>query len=87
MVERAILLAEDHEVTPRHLIAAGMPADTLPPPAGSPEAAERGRVLAALEACGYNQTYAARQLGVSRNTLIRLLKKHRIKRPRGGGSA
>jgi len=44
---------------------------------------EREAVEQALEANKWNQTHAARQLGVSRFALIRLMEKHDLKaRPR-----
>ena len=81
VVKRAVLLTEGHAVTSRILLAAGLPADLVPPD-GSPEAAERERVRAALDACGGNQSRAARMLGIARNTLIRLIQKYHLKRPR-----
>ncbi len=63
---------------------------------------ERAAIVAALEACGGNQTHAARQLGLSRRALIYKLERHGLKalpasaggpgpgadqrRPSGGGS-
>jgi transcriptional regulator with GAF, ATPase, and Fis domain len=85
VVERAVLLTEDDVVTSRLLVTAGLPEDVLPPPGGSAEEAERDRVIEALAACGGNQSRAARQLGVARNTLIRLIRKYGLKRPRGKG--
>ncbi|WP_437753371.1 sigma 54-interacting transcriptional regulator [Sorangium sp. So ce1389] len=46
------------------------------------EARERERIIAALEACGGNQTHAAAQLGISRRTLINRLEAFRLPRPR-----
>jgi two-component system NtrC family response regulator len=40
---------------------------------------ERSTILAALEACRGNQTAAAKQLGVSRRTLIYRMEKHSLK--------
>jgi transcriptional regulator of acetoin/glycerol metabolism len=82
LVERAVLLTEGNAVTSCILVAAGLPDDVLPPPGGSAEDAERGRVIEALAACGGNQSRAARMLGVARNTLIRLIRKYNLKRPR-----
>ena len=46
---------------------------------------ERDAVVAALEAHAGNQTQAARQLGISRFALIRLMEKHDLKpRPQRG---
>ena len=43
---------------------------------------ERQQILDALDACGGNQTHAARLLGVSRRTLINKLEKFAVPRPR-----
>jgi len=47
------------------------------------ELAERGRIIDELEACAGNQTRAAKQLGMSRTTLVTRLQYYRIPRPRG----
>jgi two-component system, NtrC family, response regulator AtoC len=46
---------------------------------------ERASILAVLEACGGNQTHAARKLGLSRRALIYRMEKHGLKPPPGGG--
>ena len=74
------------------------PMPTAPPAAGAapPSAApgslrplkedvgalERQRILEALQACGGNQTKAARQLGISRRTLLTRLDEWGLPRPR-----
>jgi DNA-binding NtrC family response regulator/pSer/pThr/pTyr-binding forkhead associated (FHA) protein len=45
-------------------------------------AAERQRVIEALEQCAGNQTQAARLLGISRTTLVMRLEAYRLPRPR-----
>jgi len=45
-------------------------------------AGERQQILEALEACGGNQTNAARLLGIARRTLINKLDKLALPRPR-----
>jgi DNA-binding NtrC family response regulator len=45
-------------------------------------AAERQRILDALETCAGNQTHAANLLGISRRTLINRLDKFALPRPR-----
>ena len=47
------------------------------------EAAERQAIEEALAACGFNQTLAARRLGVGRTTLYRKMKKYAIVGRRG----
>jgi len=86
VVERAVLLTEGNVVTSRMLVAAGLPLD-VGPPDGSPEAAECERVRAALDACGGNQSRAARMLGIARNTLIRMIRKYHLTRPRSKDDA
>jgi two-component system response regulator AtoC len=54
---------------------------TIPPPAG-PADDERARVVAALEQCAWNQTAAAKLLGVSRQTLVNRLEEFNLPRPR-----
>ncbi len=44
--------------------------------------AERRRIVAALEACGGNQTKAARMLGISRGTFVTRLATYGLPRPR-----
>jgi DNA-binding NtrC family response regulator len=51
----------------------------LQPAAG---ADERQRIMKALEACGGNQTRAARLLGISRRTLINRLEEYNLPRPK-----
>ncbi|MCG8421827.1 MAG: helix-turn-helix domain-containing protein [Proteobacteria bacterium] len=46
-----------------------------------PAEVERDAVVAALERCGGNQTHAARELGISRWALIRLMQKYGLKKP------
>ena len=113
VLERAILLCADNEITPAALplqkmdaIEESLPPEPLPSPprpprqqgstdpaAGreeptlpsgdvDPDAAERNRIVAALSACGGNQTRAAKALGLSRRTLVSRLAKWNIPRPR-----
>jgi DNA-binding protein Fis len=43
---------------------------------------ERERIMKALEACGGNQTRAAKMLGIGRRTLTAKLTKYNMPRPR-----
>ena len=57
---------------------AAAPADDLP----AEQAAERDRIIAALDACVGNQSNAAKQLGISRANLVNKLALYRVPRPR-----
>jgi two-component system response regulator AtoC len=96
VMERAVLLSTDGEVLPAHLGLAdaadsdGGP-DSLPFAAGPAAAGgtldaavERDRILAALWKNGGNQSITAKQLGVSRRTLLKKLDKYGIARPQKG---
>jgi DNA-binding NtrC family response regulator len=132
VIERAVLLAGDGDITPRHLplekmnapVTARVPSrsvvppplppapaappappalppeagtdawpvvrdPTLPPPALKEEleALERQRILDALERCAWNQTRAARILGLSRGVLMARLDQYGIARPRKRGDS
>jgi DNA-binding NtrC family response regulator len=82
VVERAVLFSEHGHVTLRVLAAGGLPVEALEPAARSAEDAERESVVAALAACGGNQSEAARKLGIARNTLIARIRKYGLRRPR-----
>jgi transcriptional regulator with AAA-type ATPase domain len=93
-LERALLLAGGGEVGPQHLALTLGDAPSGDAPAqhhgaratrdggDDAEAAERRRILDALENCAGNQTRAAKLLGISRTTLVSKLAFHRISRPR-----
>jgi DNA-binding NtrC family response regulator len=80
-MERAMLLSSEGVIRAEHLSMSpnGKSALTLPP---EEAAAERKRILEALEQNGGNQTYAARALGISRGTLLSRLDAYGIRRPR-----
>jgi two-component system, NtrC family, response regulator AtoC len=90
VIERALLLCDGPALLPEHLpppvpVAvenAEPTAPPAPPAARVSDTDERTRVLAALAACGGNQSRAARQLGVSRKVLIARLDKYGVARPR-----
>jgi transcriptional regulator with PAS, ATPase and Fis domain len=83
-IDRAALVAPDEVIDTEHL--ALTPTAEPDAPAGTlhadVDALEKQRILAALDACGGNQTRAARQLGISRGTLIARLKQYGIRGPR-----
>ena len=85
VVERAALLATGGDIGPEHILLdtpgarpAPAAADDLP----DDEVADRDRIIAALEACAGNQSLAAKELGISRATLVNKLARYRIPRPR-----
>jgi DNA-binding NtrC family response regulator len=94
--ERAVLLARGAEIGPRHLTLRRSPSDAAPPPRATPApqaapaarplddatAAERQRIVDALEQCAGNQTRAAKLLGIARATLVNKLALYNIPRPR-----
>ncbi|CAN5908504.1 hypothetical protein BH11MYX2_BH11MYX2_11710 [soil metagenome] len=84
VLERAAILASTHRLEPHHLAITPLaPRTPAAPVASTPaEAADRQRILEALDACARNQTRAAKLLGVSRATLVTKLTFHRIQRPR-----
>lgn len=80
-VRRAMVMAEGRLIVPQDLgLAASGPADTGNAPLGGLRLrADREAVQASLARSGRNISQAARELGVSRMTLYRLIKKLNIK--------
>ena len=87
------MLCSGGELTEEHLpseFSAGAPpparARTVPdaqaPLHGEIEALERQRILDMLARCGGNQSEAARQLGISRRTMVSRLGDYGVPRPR-----
>jgi DNA-binding NtrC family response regulator len=68
---------------PLHRIGADPnPGETLPPPSPIGSDQERERILSVLAECGGNQSRAAKQLGISRTTLVARLDGYGVPRPR-----
>jgi DNA-binding NtrC family response regulator len=97
VIERALLLCDGPALLPEHLpqpVPFVPEAVTTPaaaaasdgPAAGAPGSDERARILAALAACGGNQSRAARQLGISRKVMIARLDRYGVARPRKPGA-
>jgi DNA-binding NtrC family response regulator len=94
VVERALLLCEGDLITEAHLPLESFAAPAPGEGAAAPKAlaataepraaadAERARILAALAACGGNQSRAAKRLGVSRKVLLARLDRYGVARPR-----
>jgi DNA-binding NtrC family response regulator len=88
VVERALLLCDGDVITEAHLPTESFAAPALVPSASvaAPDVAAadgaRARILAALAACGGNQSRAAKKLGISRKVLISRLDAYGVARPR-----
>jgi two-component system response regulator AtoC len=80
VIDRAVVLCTGDRVGVQHL-PPKIRAAAAPLPARG-EAGERERIVAALEACLWNQTQAATRLGVSRRTLISRIEELGLPRPR-----
>ncbi len=94
VVERAVLLAEG-EILPRHLppeiteqaqsaadaATPGAPPGGAPAPAPSLWGYEKALIVKALTDCKWNQSKAARTLGITRDNLRYRVKKYNIKKP------
>jgi transcriptional regulator with PAS, ATPase and Fis domain len=80
VVERGALLAVGGPIEPAHLLFDQAPAASAAPAPAHDD--ERDRILAALDACAGNQTQAAKQLGISRATLVHKLDLYGVPRPR-----
>jgi DNA-binding NtrC family response regulator len=95
MVERMVIFNHDGIVTredlPSQFKKSTFPlsgfAIQLPEDDFSLEEAERDIIIAALERHNWNQTRAARYLGMTRNTLIYRMQKYRIKERRRGSTS
>jgi len=79
-IERAVVLCTGGVITPE-LLPSEKPHTTLYAEAPRP-LGERERIEEALLRCGGNQTRAARELGISRRTLVSRLAKYGFPRPR-----
>lgn len=81
-VRRAMVMAEGRLIQPQDLGLSTDPAPREPAPLDDARVrAERDAIDASLQRAGRNITLAARELGVSRMTLYRLLAKHGIPAP------
>ncbi len=77
-IEYALVLCPGGEIGAHHLPHKIAPARDCPPPAEPLEARERDELVQVLRQVGGNQSAAARQLGVSRVTVWKRMKKHHI---------
>jgi DNA-binding NtrC family response regulator len=97
MISRAIVLCDGQEITAEHLDVEKMRTARLvdgpgEAPPGSPapprsnltpaQSIDRDRIVRVLAACVGSQTAAAKQLRISRGTLIERMKRYGIPRPR-----
>jgi two-component system, NtrC family, response regulator AtoC len=94
-MERAVVLQQGGIIEREHLperVTEGIPVGDASPMAIADGVdmrvqiaeVERAAIVAALEACGGNQTHAAQRLGLSRRALIYKLEKYGLKRPPTG---
>ena len=88
VIERAAVLAGDRPLAVRHLAFTRTASGSQPPMATTPppeldaeQLADRDLVLRALADAAGNQTRAAKQLGISRTTMITKLRIYKIPRP------
>ncbi len=84
VIERAVLLCDTGRITPEILPReiAGEPKSAVEESSESAlEGYEKAMIVKALEENGWNQTRAARALGISRDNLRYRLRKYQIKRP------
>jgi Nif-specific regulatory protein len=83
VIERAVLLCDGPELVPVHLPAEiTCPSERVGSP-GTLHGTEREMILRALTETRWNQTRAARMLGISRDNLRYRLKKYRIEKDGG----
>ena len=78
---RDALCPEEPDGPDAPLPKSASPAEADPCPAGSRAANEREFLLQKLAQCGYNQSLAARELGIDRSTLWRRMRKYGIRCP------
>lgn len=85
--ERAVVSSRTANPTVRDFgLGPALGGPPQPPPRPTPSkraASERDRIAQVLAECGGNQTKAAKQLGISRGTLIARIEKYGLPRPRG----
>jgi transcriptional regulator with PAS, ATPase and Fis domain len=82
VIERALLLCQGDTLDIEHLPEATLNPPVLLPASTGAATSERERILAALAACGGNQSRAARELKLSRKVLIARLEAYGVTRPR-----
>jgi DNA-binding NtrC family response regulator len=85
VVERAVLLADGETLLPLHLPREIVGENTLQESSKSESSLwgyEKALIIKALRECGWNQSKAARSLGISRDNLRYRVKKYGIERER-----
>lgn len=85
VIDRSVLMCEDDVLRPEHLppdlVAA---VDVAPPRSDNPATLygqEKSLIVQALEACQWNQTQAAKSLGITRDHLRHRIKRYQIIKP------
>ena len=81
VVERAVVIARGRMIGAEEVSFLHSPTKTDPTAPKTLKEAELRHLIAGLEACDWNVTQAARQLGIDRVTLTRKIKRHQLKRP------
>ena len=81
VVERAVVIARGRMIGAEEVSFLHSPPKTDPTAPKTLKEAELRHLIAGLEACDWNVTQAARQLGIDRVTLTRKIKRHQLKRP------
>src|SRR5262249_38553319 len=86
VIASAVALSASHVIEAEHLFLGKISSDPSPAPqladgAGKADP-ERARIVDALDRCGWNQSKAAAELGISRPTLTTRLDDYKMPRPR-----
>jgi DNA-binding NtrC family response regulator len=81
-IERAAAVTSEVEVTVSRRGDLAVPPPEPTSPTLPPENGERARIVAALEKCGWNQTRAAKLLGIARQTLVTRIELYGLPRPK-----
>jgi len=81
VIERAVVIARGHMIGAEELNFLHTQTEVVLPGAKTLQEVELQHLKACLEACDWNVTQAAKQLGIDRVTLSRKMKRHKINRP------
>jgi len=90
VIERSVLMADNQQLLPGHLppdIQAAVAEVLVSEDVNSLQGQERALILKALTQCAWNQSKAARTLGISRDYLRHKIKKYGLRKPASPGDA